>query len=284
MDQKLYRDFVYFDDQRYPSYEGLKYAGFGIFPFLSLIITTVGIVTKIIPFIVVILLIDVLYVAFLYIIRRNNIKKTYSFRFFVNGISSVFLSVLCLLLCFIPVIAINHNVVALILTGIFSCVLFVFLSCIAIWICIKKGVFGKAIKSQKLKIASAVSAALLPASGMIGRSIAKTMRSAFDFNNETWGYIVFFIFEFAMLISSLGVALSFMKYHYCRKFAITCDENGDTTSPGLEPPPKVKKNWKSRPIFKVLIVLASIVGAIVGIIIVIFLVALIKAIVSSIGN
>ena len=181
-------------------------------------------------------------------------------------------------------IANKYDVGALSLIGIASYILFVMLYCLVIRICIKKGVFGKAIKSQKLKIASAVSAALLPASGMIGRSIAKTMRSAFDFNNETWGYIVFFIFEFAMLISSLGVALSFMKYHYCRKFAITCDENGDTTSPGLEPPPKVKKNWKSRPIFKVLIVLASIVGAIVGIFIVILIVAFIKGIVSAIIN
>ena len=283
MDQKLYRDFVYFDDQRYPSYEDLKYSGICICLFLSFIMTSCGIAFKNAFLIVTILLFDVFFMAFLHVIR-NQKTQNYSLRFLVNGVSSIFVSMFFLLLGFILIIMMNHNVVALILTGIFSCVLFAFLSCIAIWICIKKGVFGKAIKSQKLKITTAISVALLPVSGLIGYSMAKFMNSIFEGNNKTIFYITFSVLGFMLLISSLGVALSFMKYHYCRKFAITCDENGDTTSPGLEPPPKVKKNWKSRPIFKVLIVLASIVGAIVGIIIVIFLVALIKAIVSSIGN
>ena len=283
MDQKLYRDFVYFDDQRYPSYEDLKYSGICICLFLSFIMTSCVIAFKNAFLIVTILLFDVFFVIFLHVIR-NQKTQNYSLRFLVNGVSSIFVSMFFLLLGFILIIMMNHNIVALILTGIFSYVLFAFLSCIAIWICIKKGVFGKAVKSQKLKIATAVSAALLPISGLIGYSMAKFMNSVFEGNNKTMFYITFSVLGLMLLISSLGVALSFMKYHYCRKFAITCDENGDTTSPGLEPPPKIKKNWKSRLIFKVLIVLASIVGAIVGIIIVIFLVAFIKGIVSAIIN
>ena len=284
MDQKLYRDFVYFDDKRYPSYKDLKRAGICICFFLSLIMSVCGIAFKNVFLIMTVLLYDILYVIFMCVVRSCNIKKIYSLRFLVNGISSIFVSIFFLLLSFILAIMMNHNVLALIPMGIFSCILFVLLSCIVIWICIKKGVFGKAIKSEKLKIASAVSAALLPVSGLIGYSMAKFMNSIFEGNNKTMFYITLSVWEIMLLISSLGVALSFMKYHYCRKFSITCDANGDTTSPGLEPPPKIKKNWKSRPIFKVLIVLASIVGAIVGIIIVIFLVALIKAIVSSIGS
>ena len=283
MDQKLYRDFVYFDDQRYPSYEDLKYSGICICLFLSFIMTSCGIAFKNAFLIVTILLFDVFFVIFLHVIR-NQKTQNYSLRFLVNGVSSIFVSMFFLLLGFILIIMMNHNIVALILTGIFSYVLFAFLSCVAIWICMKKGVFGKAVKSQKLKIATAVSAALLPISGLIGYSMAKFMNSVFEGNNKTMFYITFSVLGLMLLISSLGVALSFMKYHYCRKFAITCDENGDTTSPGLEPPPKIKKNWKSRLIFKVLIVLASIVGAIVGIIIVIFLVAFIKGIVSAIIN
>ena len=284
MDQKLYRDFVYLDDARYLDYENLKFVGWCVYLFLSGIILVYGIVGKAASIIVAISLLDILYVIFLCVIRSRNIKKTYSFRFFVNGVSSIFLSMYFLLAGITPMIANRYDVGVLSLIGIVSYILFVMLYCVVIQICIKKGIPAKAAKSKKLQIASFIGAGLIPVSGMIGRSIAKSMHSSFDFSNETWCYIAFFLFEFVALLSSLGTVINLMKYHYCRKFAITCDENGDTTSPGLEPPPKIKKNWKSRPIFKVLIVLASIVGAIVGIIIVIFLVALIKAIVSSIGS
>lgn len=284
MDQKLYKDFVYWGDGSYLDYENLKFVGICAYLFLSVIILVIGVIGKAISVIVAILLLDILYVIFLCVIRSRNIKKVYSLRFLVNGVSTVFLSMYCLLLGITPMIANKYDVGALSLIGIASYILFVMLYCLVIRICIKKGVFGRSIKSPKLKIVYAIGAGLIPVSGMIGFSITKIVHSSFDFSNETWGYIVFFLSEFVALLSSLGTVINLMKYHYCRKFAITCDENGDTTSPGLEPPPKVKKNWKSRPIFKVLIVLASIVGAIVGIFIVILIVAFIKGIVSAIIN
>ena len=262
MNQKLYRDLVYFDDERYPSYEDLKYAGIYICLFLSLIMLMCGIASKNAFLVVVVLLYDILYVVFLHVIRSRNIKKIYSLRFLVNGISSVFVSIFFLLLSFIPVIVMNHNALAWILIYIFSCVLFVLLSCIAIWVCIRKGVFDKAIKSKKLKIISAISVSLIPVSGLIGYSIAKFMNSIFKINNKTMTYITFFVWELMILISTLGIVLSFMKYYYCRKYSITCDEDGDTTSPLLEPPKKVKKarTWKPNRFVKILIIIASIIG------------------------
>lgn len=262
MNQKLYRDFVYFDDKRYPSYEGLKCAGIWICFFLSLIMLTCGIVSRHVFLIVAVLLYDVLYMTFLHVIRNSNIKKVYSLRFLVNGISSVFVLMFLLLLGFIPMIVMNYDALAWVLIYILPCALFILLSYIAIWLCIKKGFFGKAMKSQKLKFVSAIATASIPFSGVTGLLIHRTMNSVFEISDKTMAYITFFVWELMILISILGIVLSFMKYYYCRKYSITCDEDGDTTSPRLEPPKKVKKarTWKPNRFVKILIIIASIIG------------------------
>ena len=84
MDQKLYRDFVYWGDRSYLDYENLKFVGWCAYLFLTGIILVYGIVGKAASIIVAISLLDILYVIFLCVIRSRNIKKTYSFRFFVN--------------------------------------------------------------------------------------------------------------------------------------------------------------------------------------------------------
>ena len=138
MDQKPYEDFIHWGERSYHSYEDLKYLGICLYLFLSVIVLVYGIVGKIVFSIVTILILDMLYIIFLCVLRHHNIKKVYSLRFLVNGISSVFLSMYFMLLGFTAILAINYNTLILILIAIFSYVLFVISYCIIMLIFINE--------------------------------------------------------------------------------------------------------------------------------------------------
>lgn len=260
MDQKPYEDFIHWGEGSYHSFEDLKYLGICLYLFLSVIVLVYGIVGKIVFSIVTILILDMLYIIFLCVLHHHNIKKVYSLRFLVNGISSVFLSMYFMLLGFTAILAINYNTLILILIAIFSYVLFVISYCIIMLIFIKKGIFNKE-KNKKVSRASIICCSLTPVAGMIGYSLAARLNSVFEISNEMAGLIAFWGCEFVVCLSSLGL-MNFMKYYYCRKYSITCTEDGDTTSPHLEPPKKVKKarTWKPNRFVKILIIIASIIG------------------------
>ena len=213
-------------------------------------------------------------------------KKTFELRFLVNGITGLFISSLFWILYASFSLFDNNPVIGfdfslwILLFYLLCSILHIGLVVLGVHKAIFKKIKDKSQTPKALAI-SAFFSAILPIASVMGMYTSRMLRAhASDAVQNIVGTFALVLVIFLPILAHIN----FVQYFYCKKYKFSCDENGDTTSPGLEPPPKIKKNWKSRPIFKVLIVLASIVGAIVGIIIVIFLVALIKTIVSSIGS
>lgn len=302
------KSFVYFGAEIYSSRSVLKNAAIALI-FVDLLIGVIIYFRNLIAYGICVIIFTLLYILFVLIVCNKKTVKSFQLRFLTTAISGILLAIHFLLYAYIVLNETNNNMLYTILITLSIAVFASLFLSLLIVFSIKKGYFVKAYKIQKSPIfvvINNISLILIPVSGLIGAASTRIMRNHFGINSEAGAYIGGIIFVIVSIGALLASIFRIFQYYYARKFAITCDENGDTTSPGLElppkikkkwkscpinttspglePPPKVKKNWKSRPIFKVLIVLASIVGAIVGIFIVILIVAFIKGIVSAIIN
>ena len=287
------RDLIYLDSKRYISIQRLRvlFWAISIIPFIMITwgivaINTIGLNWMSLFPLISIAVWSILYWTFVLTIQRKKTKKTFELRFLVNGITGLFISSLFWILYASFSLFDNNPVIGfdfslwILLFYLLCSILYIGLVVLGVHKAIFKKIKDKSQTPKALAI-SAFFSAILPIASVMGMYTSRMLRAhASDAVQNIVGTFALVLVIFLPILAHIN----FVQYFYCKKYKFSCDANGDTTSPGLEPPPKIKKNWKSRPIFKVLIVLASIVGAIVGIIIVIFLVALIKAIVSSIGS
>lgn len=287
------RDLIYLDSKRYISIQRLRvlFWAISIIPFIMITwgivaINTIGLNWMSLFPLISIAVWSILYWTFVLTIQRKKTKKTFELRFLVNGITGLFISSLFWILYASFSLFDNNPVIGfdfslwILLFYLLCSILHIGLVVLGVHKAIFKKIKDKSQTPKALAI-SAFFSAILPIASVMGMYTSRMLRAhASDAVQNIVGTFALVLVIFLPILAHIN----FVQYFYCKKYKFSCDENGDTTSPGLEPPPKIKKNWKSRPIFKVLIVLASIVGAIVGIIIVIFLVALIKTIVSSIGS
>ena len=309
------RDLIYLDSKRYISIQRLRvlFWAISIIPFIMIIwgivsINTIGLNWKSLFPLISIAAWSLLYWTFVLTIQRKKTKKTFELRFLVNGITGLFISSLFWILYASFSLFDNNPVIGfdfslwILLFYLLCSILYIGLVVLGVHKAIFKRIKEKSQTPKALAI-SAIFSAILPITGVMGMYTSRILRAhASDAVQDIVGTLALVLVIFLPILAHIN----FVQYFYCKKYKFSCDEYGNTTSPGLElppkikkkwkscpinmtspglePPPKVKKNWKSRPIFKILIVLASIVGAIVGIIIVIFLVAFIKGIVSAIIN
>lgn len=275
-------DFIYLDAKNYISLGSLKVFYWGVFiiPFMMCVIGIVsikmaGVSWKSLFPLVSIGIWSLLYWTFVLILQSKHIKKTFALRFLVNGIAGLFISSL------FWIFFVSFNIASdtpFLKFDFFLWILFFYLLFTVLYIAIiifgvHKGIYGKikekSQSSKKWRMIMRLSAVFLPVSGVCGMYTERLLRANASVNvRVTVGTI-----GFILLIFVPGLAnINFVQYYYCKKHKITCDEDGEETSPNLEKPlKKPKKKTRKNPkkekkklplLLKILIVLACIPVAI----------------------
>ncbi len=242
--EKKARDFVYFGNtNQYTSLSQMQSLYWACL-LIPLCLAVISIVVKN-PFPIIAFGIwSLLYWGLIIALRSNRIRKSFELRFLVNGLDSVLLVALFTIffltfnfLADYPFMSNSALAVVAVLYAVYVAVL------IALTVVgVHKGVYDKLdqkTKSKKFIRISNYAAAFIPVSGTVGMTISRIVRKTADEKIELALVSICFVVLFCFI--SLGY-VNFVKYYYCKKYNITCDEDGNRTSPKLEKPIKVKKN------------------------------------------
>lgn len=241
MEEKT-REFVYYNADNYISFYALRML-FRVSLFIHSIIMVVGIYAintfgvtwrTLFPIFAAVIW-CLLYLIFICKVARA--KKTFELRFLVNGISGLFVSSLVWLLVSSFGVMQEYEekpygfdfcLWVLFFYIIFS-VIYVFLIVSGV----HKGVYKKAkgeIQKTKAFDGASLHAAIIPAVGLICVYISEMLRGDVSKNAKD----IFFMIGFVVLMFIFAEAnMYFVQYFYCKKCKIFCDENGNTSSPGL---------------------------------------------------
>lgn len=237
------KDLIYLDTNRYISIESLRifYWGIIIIPFSIAVLGVAAINTLGVNFRSLFPLISIgiwslLYWIFVLTIQRKKTKKTFELRFLVNGLSGLLISSLFwIIYATLSLIdndpSIGFNFLLWILF------FYLFLSTFYIGLVVlgvHKGIFKKIKeKSQTPKVLaiSAFFAAILPSAGAMGMYTSRILRAhASVAIQDIVGHFALVLVIFLPILAHIN----FVQYFYCKKYKISCDEYGNTTSPNLE--------------------------------------------------
>lgn len=160
-------------------------------------------------------------------------QSTFEFKFLARGIAGFFFSSLFLLF-FMGPWAIIKEIAEGFVSGLLLLLLYLISSVLYVGIvifCIHKGVYKKAaekVKSPMYLAISAFSAALIPASGLIGWRIRRVLESTVSLSTQNilstllWSFVI---------LCGICFHAELIAYYYCKKYKISCDENGNFTLP-----------------------------------------------------
>ena len=243
------RDLIYLDSKRYISIQSLRvlYWAISIIPIIMLIwgivaIKTIGINWMSLFPLISIAVWSLLYWTFVLTIQGKK-KKTFELRFLVNGVSGSLISSLFWILFAslslledVPTISFGFLLWILLFYLLFS-ILYIGLVILGV----HKGIFKKIKeKSQtpKFLAISAFFAAILPGAGVMGMYTSRILRAyASVAVQDIVGRSALILVIFLPILAHIN----FVQYFYCKKYNISCDEHGNTTSPNLEYHKKQKR-------------------------------------------
>ena len=234
---------IYLNPGNYISLESLKilYWGIIIIPFFMVLIgivaiNMIGVSWRSLFPIVSIVIWSILYWTFVLTIQSKKTKKTFKLRFLVNGIFGVFISSLFWIFAASFNLASETQFLQLdfFLWLLFFYLLFSFIYVFVIILCVQKGVFALIKKKSKTKTALKISAffgSLIPVSGVLGIYASRLMRAHTSISTQ---HSVITISTCLLVFLPALAHINFVQYYYCKKYGITCDEDGNETSPELE--------------------------------------------------
>lgn len=243
------RDLIYLDSKRYISIQSLRvlYWAISIIPIIMLIwgivaIKTIGLNWMSLFPLLSIVSWSLLYWMFVLTVQRKK-KKTFELRFLVNGVSGLLISSLFWILYAsfslledVPTIGFGFLLWILLFYLLFS-ILYIGLVILGV----HKGIFKKIKeKSQtpKFLAISAFFAAILPSAAVLGMYTSRILRTyASVAMQDIIGRSALVLVIFLPILAHIN----FVQYFYCKKYKISCDEYGNTTSPDLEYHKKQKR-------------------------------------------
>ena len=254
MKEKVY-NFIYLNSNRYLSLHCLQtfYWAIIIFPLTMIAwgiaaIRFIGVNGKSLFPLVSAIVWSSVYWIFVLTVKSKITPKSFALRFLVNGISGILVSALfwCLYTSFIlldgnPIVGFDFAIGILIFYLLFS-VLYMGIVVLGV----QKGIFRKIRKkaqSPKAISLSAFFSALLPMAGVMGMYTSKILRA---YTSITVQNIVGTVALVFVIFIPILAHVNFVQYFYCKKYKISCDEFGNTTSPKLEQPVKAKKQSKEK--------------------------------------
>ena len=243
------RDLIYLDSKRYISIQSLRvlYRAISIIPIIMLIwgivaIKTIGLNWMSLFPLISIVAWSLLYWTFVLTVQRKK-KKTFELRFLVNGVSGLLISSLFWILYASLSLLENAPVIGFdfLLWILFFYLLFSILYIGLVILGVHKGVFKKIKEKSQTPKALAISAffaAIMPIAGVMGMYTSRVLRV------HASAAVQDFVGTFALIaIIFLPILahINFVQYFYCKKYKISCDEYGNTTSPKLEYHKKPKR-------------------------------------------
>ena len=239
------KHFVYNNDANYASYASIKCLMSCVCMFMSLITGTYAIVMKLWHFVVILVIINVaflLHLLFLKLIYKN----TYPMRFLSDWIVDMLLSWLFLNSAFVVLYATKCDTNFVVIGTLISYTTFLLLSIVWMIKRSKSDVYKKYAQMEKNKRPIEIAAvSIISVSGTIGLVIGRIITRGLDIEKNIIAYVAFVIFIVVSMCFSLG-HVNLLKYYYCKKYKIYCDEYGNTTSPDLEYHKKAKRNKVER--------------------------------------
>lgn len=249
------KSIVYLDNNRYISIESIRvfYWAIIIIPLIMLVfgiaaINTIGVNWKSLFPLVSIGIWSILYWLLVLILQCRKVKKTFELRFLVNGLFGLLISSLIWiiyssisLLDNNPLISFDFSLWILLTYFLFS-VVYIGLVILGT----HKGIFKK-IKEKnqtpKVLAVSAFFAAIMPIAGVMGMYTSRVLRA------HASATVQDFVGTFALvtiIFLPILAHINFVQYFYCKKYNISCDEYGNTTSPNLEYHKNQKRKKKGR--------------------------------------
>ena len=300
MDKKV-KNLIYLDTNRYISLSSLKtfYWASIILPIMMIVMGAVsiklnGVNWKSIFPLASVFIWSLLYWIFIFTIQSKKTKKTFELRFLVNGISGLFLFSLFLLLYTSinlvadkTIVGFDFSLWILLFYVIFSAI-YIALVIYGVHKDIYKNIREKSKTPKAVAIATLFSM-LIPYMSALGVYASKILRANASIEAQ---YIVIAVCFLFLIFIPILAHINFVQYYYCKKYKIFCDENGDTTSPYLEPQPRKNKKLDkkadkkpTKPKKKIPLVAKILIGIIslpVIVFVVIFLVLFVKEIILAI--
>lgn len=285
MKEKVY-DFIYLNSNRYLSLHCLQtfYWAIIIFPLTMIAwgiaaIRFIGVNGKSLFPLVSAIVWSSVYWIFVLTVKSKRTPKSFALRFLVNGISGILVSALfwCLYTSFIlldgnPIVGFDFAIGILIFYLLFS-VLYMGIVVLGV----QKGIFRKIRKkaqSPKAISLSAFFSALLPMAGVMGMYTSKILRAYTSIAVQNIVGTVALVF---VIFIPILAHVNFVQYFYCKKYKISCDEFGNTTSPNLEPTKKLKRIKTKKRIPLAIKILIGILGMPIIFFLIVFLIIFIKA-------
>lgn len=243
------KNLIYLDTQRYMSIDNLMafYWSILIIPFFMIVmgvasIQVSGVSWKTLFPIVSTIVWSFIYWLFVLIIKSNHVKKTFTLRFIVNGISGLLLSSLFMIFFFslvfssdTPFLSVDFVFWVMVFYVIFSLVYMVL-----IILCVQKDFFAAIREKTQTKtfiIISSFFGGVMPGAGVSGMYISRMMRSYVEIDVR---YTVMVVLSLVLIFIPALAHINFIQYYYCKKYGIACDENGNDTSPALDSKRNVK--------------------------------------------
>ena len=237
------RDFIYLDPKRYTTLAVIKQFDFAaiLLPLMmigmgALVWTSDGISARALLPIVSAAVWSAVYWPLAILIRSDRVKRTFELRFLVNGFSGTLAVMITWAL--IASLYLQHD------TSPFAWKLVLWLPlahavfaslylALVVW-----GVHNGLYRNLRKKYHSLAFVAfrrffdvLTPSSGLLGYHVYRITRG------EGNGNVRVLMEEFMLIFCAFALALcypNFLRYYYCKKYKITCDEYGNATSPKLE--------------------------------------------------
>lgn len=237
------RDLIYLDSKRYISIQSLRvlYWAISIIPFIMIIwgivaINNIGLNGMSLFPLISIAVWSLLYWIFVLTIQRKKTKKTFELRFLVNGLSGLLISSLFwILYASLSLIDNDPSIGFSFLLRILFFYLFLSTFYIGLVVLgVHKGIFKKIKEKSQTPKALAISAffvAILPSTGAMGMYTSRIIRAhASVAIQDIVGHFALVLVIFLPILAHIN----FVQYFYCKKYKISCDEYGNTTSPNLE--------------------------------------------------
>ena len=288
--EKKIQNFVYWNTEKYISLGTLKIV-YCIISYFALMMVAAGIITKSLFALLSIAIWSLLYWSFVLVIHSKHVKKTFALRFLVNGITSVFVSSFCWLFftCInrvadVPMFEPDFSLWVLLFYFIFNVI---YISIIIFRI--HKGMYAEKKVKHFGPVAHAIMGFLAVIFSILGR-FSRSTKNLLLAHVSVRAINIFVMSSFALFtFAPVLMHTDFLRYYYCKKYGITCDEKGNSTSPKLERQPKFrppvtpyKKPAKKKIplILKILIGIAGIIMLIVRLLMICVAVAVIDVLIS----
>lgn len=240
--RKKVQNFIYINTEKYISLESLKtfYWKCLILPIIMFVMGMISLGKSGVNWMSLFPLISVAVWSFLYWMFYRKIqspytKITFELRFLVNGVFGLFLTSLLWFFFASFKLTVEKSIMEFefCLWVLLFYLIFTVSYITLIIIGVHRGTFEKIKKIGQTPLALAIDAffsSLIPIAGIVGVSIHKFIKT--NFNVEVQNTAATICFAMTIIITAM-LNINFVKYYYCKKYKINCDENGNTSTPNL---------------------------------------------------